>query len=398
MAAGSGNLLVINSGSSSLKFALFTDAQPGAPAVRYRGQLTGIGHNGIFHVSGDTQAADMPVTSDNHQQALTTVLTWLSEHAGDFPVNGIGHRVVHGGTRYTAPALVTDELTGHLRSLVPLAPNHLPANLLGITELQKLLPGVPQVACFDTAFHAEKPQVEQHFALPRRPQLEAVRRYGFHGLSYEYIASVLPDRMGAKADGKIIVAHLGHGASLCAMQNRRSVATTMTFTPMDGIPMGTRCGAIDAAVVLYLLEQGMTTDAISNLLYFESGLLGVSGLSDDLRKLLESNDEQARFAVDLFVHHVVRAIGSLAAALGGIDALIFTAGIGEHNAPVRAAIAAGCNWLGVKIDEDANARNQPRIDRSGSRVEVRVIPTDEECMIARHTLACLVRHKLNRER
>jgi len=398
MAAGSGNLLVINSGSSSLKFALFSDARSGTPTARYRGRLTGIGERGVFQVSGDTHVTETPVTADNHHQALSTVLAWLSGRNENILVNAIGHRVVHGGLYYDAPTRVSTELIERLQSLVPLAPNHLPANLLGITELQRLRPDVPQVACFDTAFHAAKPRVEQYFALPQRPQLEAVRRYGFHGLSYEYIASVLPDRMGAKADGKIIVAHLGHGASLCAMRNRCSVATTMTFTPLDGIPMGTRCGAVDAAVVLYLLEQGMTVEAVSNLLYFQSGLLGVSALSDDIRTLLESSEEQARFAVDLFVHHVVRAIGSLAAALGGIDALVFTAGIGEHSATVRAAIAAGCDWLGVQLDEEANARHQARIDRNGSRVEVRVIPTDEEYVIARHTHACLARHKLNRER
>jgi len=232
---------------------------------------------------------------------------------------GVGHRVVHGGRRFQQPARITEDVLTYLRSLSALAPNHQPPCLLGITTLQHLRPQLPQVACFDTAFHHDRPAVEQRFALPDRPELEEVCRYGFHGLSYDYIAKVLPDHLGAAADGRVIVAHLGHGASLCAMYKRRSIATTMTFTPLDGIPMGTRCGSIDPAVVLYLLQQGMSAECISDLLYFQSGLLGVSGESSDMPRLLDQSSEQARQAVEQFVHHTVRAIGSLAAALGGVD-------------------------------------------------------------------------------
>lgn len=296
---------------------------------------------------------------------------------------------MHGGSRFHAPTRITREVLEYLQTLVPLAPNHQPASLLGIFTLRALQPGLPQVACFDTAFHHNRPEVEQCFALPSHPELKAVRRYGFHGLSYQYIASVLPEHLGAAANGRIIVAHLGHGASLCAMHERRSVATTMTFTPLDGIPMGTRCGSIDPAVVLYLLQQGMTAKTVSELLYFQSGLLGVSGFSDDLAELLQHPSAQAQFAIDMFVHHIVRAIGSLAAALGGVDAVIFTAGIGEHAVPIREAICNGCEWLGLKLDRSANHHGRPCITEENSPVQAWVIATDEERMIAEQTFAVM---------
>ncbi|TCK17743.1 acetate kinase [Thiogranum longum] len=389
MTTGRDNLLVINSGSSSLKFTLFTGVDRSSLQERCRGLMSGIGQESRFRVSENGRTREVPVVLQDHEQALSTLMTWLSEQAGDATLTAVGHRMVHGGTRFNKPVPVTNDVLHYLDTLTPLAPNHLPANLAGIAALQKLQPNLPQVACFDTAFHSTRAEVEQQFALPDREALNNVRRYGFHGLSYEYIASVLPDHLGEKADGRVIVAHLGHGASLCAMHQRHSVATTMTFTPLDGIPMGTRSGSIDPAVVLYLLQQGMTSQAISDLLYFESGLLGVSGISDDMSTLLDSNEAKARFAIDLFVHHTVRAIGSLAAALGGIDGLVFTAGIGEHSPRIRSAVAAGCKWLGLELDEAANTRGISCINKPGSQVEARVIPTNEELMIARHTLATL---------
>ncbi len=314
------SLLTINSGSSSLKFALFAIREAGIPQPLYRGAFTAIGGAGQFHVhnSNGDLSQTREVTLHDHQHALQILLEWLSEETRSLELIGAGHRVVHGGRRFHTPTGVTDEVLDYLQTLTALAPNHQPPCLLGITTLQDLLPRLPQVACFDTAFHHDRPEVEQHFALPSRPELDEVRRYGFHGLSYEYIAGVLPDYLGTRADGKVIVAHLGHGASLCALHKRRSIATTMTFTPLDGLPMGTRSGAIDPAVVLYLLQQGMSAADISDLLYFQSGLLGVSGETGDMTTLLESNTAPAQRAIEQFVHYTVRNIGSLAAGCPGI--------------------------------------------------------------------------------
>jgi len=389
------SLLTINSGSSSLKFALFTVHEAEPPQRLYRGEFTAIGSTGQFRIldtNGDLSHAQ-GVSVHDHEHALKILLEWLSEEHESLELIGTGHRIVHGGRRFHSPVRVTGDVLDYLHTLTPLAPNHQPACLLGITTLQRLLPQLPQVACFDTAFHHDRAGVEQYFALPSRPELDEVRRYGFHGLSYEYIANVLPDYLGAQADAKIIVAHLGHGASLCAMHKRRSVATTMTFTPLDGVPMGTRCGSIDPAVVLYLLQQGMSATDISNLLYFQSGLLGISGETDDMRKLLENTTAAAQRAVEQFVHHTVRAIGSLAAALGGVDALVFTAGIGEHAAPVRAAIGEGCKWLGLQLDSEANQLDRACISRDDSPVQGWVIATDEESMIAEHSLCVLNHHE-----
>ncbi len=385
------SLLTINSGSSSLKFALYAITGIRSLQRLYRGQLTAIGGSSQFQISdadGNLLQKQNRAIPD-HKQALQLLLDWLSKEHHALHLVATGHRVVHGGSRFHAPTLVTPDVFEYLQRLIPLAPNHQPPSLLGISTLQRLQPDLPQIACFDTAFHHHRPEVEQRFALPSHPDLQAVRRYGFHGLSYQYIARVLPDYLGAAADEKIIVAHLGHGASLCAMHERRSVATTMTFTPLDGIPMGTRCGAIDPAVVLYLQQQGMTPEAISELLYFKSGLLGLSGVSDNLAELLKHPGSQPRFAIDLFVHHTVRAIGSLAAALGGVDALVFTAGIGEHAAPVRAAICKGCEWLGLEPDEQANRLGKPCITLDSSPLQAWVIATDEERMIAEQTFTAM---------
>ncbi len=385
------SLLTINSGSSSLKFALFSVSDTDAPRRLYRGDITAIGGDAGFHVhdgDGVPLQSRQAVIAD-HRQALQQLLDWLSQQAAAANLIGVGHRVVHGGRRFQQPVRITESVLSYLQSLSALAPNHQPPCLLGITSLQRLRPQLPQVACFDTAFHHARPAVEQRFALPDRPQLEEVRRYGFHGLSYEYLASILPDHLGATADGRVIIAHLGHGASLCALHQRRSIATTMTFTPLDGIPMGTRCGALDPAVVLYLLQQGMSAAQISELLYFHSGLLGVSGESGDMATLLAHPSDSARLAIEQFVHHTVRAIGSLAAALGGLDALVFTAGIGEHAVPIRAAIGKGCEWLGLHLDDEANRLGHRRISRDDSAVSAWVIATDEERMIAEHSLRLL---------
>ncbi|MGE0408409.1 MAG: acetate/propionate family kinase [Amphiplicatus sp.] len=298
----------------------------------------------------------------------------------------VGHRIVHGGAKFTGPIFVDDSVLAHLRALVPLAPQHQPHNLKGVEAARAALPKAAQIACFDTAFHRTMPQVERLFALPRKYAGQGVLRYGFHGLSYAYVASILPDLLGPGADGRVIVAHLGGGASLCAIRERRSVATTMGFTALDGPPMATRSGSIDPGVLLYLLqEKGMTPEALSDLLYKESGLLGVSGVSGDMRALLASDDPRAKEAVDLFAFHVAREIGSLAAALGGVDALIFTGGVGENAGPVRARICERAAWLGLEIDALANERHARRISGLASRLSAFVVRTDEEREIARET-------------
>lgn len=389
-------LLTLNSGSSSLKFGLFAIHEAETPDCLYRGAFTSIGNAGHFHVydgrTGETGGAPVlarDISIADHAQALQTLLQWLAEQQPALQLTAVGHRIVHGGRLLHAPVRVTDDTLAYLHTLIPLAPNHQPAGLLGITALQDLQPELPQIACFDTAFHHHRPAVEQSFALPALPELEDVRRYGFHGLSYEYIAGVLPEHLGELADGRVIVAHLGHGASLCAVQQRRSVATTMTFTPLDGIPMGTRCGSIDPAVVLYLLNQGMTAEAISDLLYFQSGLLGISGETGDMAALLASASAPAQQAIEQFVHHTVRAIGSLAAALGGVDALVFTGGIGEQAPPIREAICKRCKWLGLALDTNANQLSSTQISQEDSPVQAWVIATDEESVIARHSLQVL---------
>jgi acetate kinase len=305
---------------------------------------------------------------------------------GGEPLGAVGHRVGHGGLRYVEPVRVDDTVLAELETLVPLAPLHQPHNLAPIVALRGRRPELPQVACFDTAFHRTQPAVAQAFALPREYSEQGVRRYGFHGISYEYIASELPRYDPRAAAGRVVVAHLGNGSSLCALRDGRSVATTMGFSSLDGLPMGTRCGALDPGVLLHLLNHyHLDTPALEALLYKGSGLLGVSGVSSDMRALLASTDPRAAAAVDLYVYRIGRELGSLAAALGGLDALVFTAGIGAHAAAVRARVCRDAAWLGLTPDEAANAAGGPRISRAGSTVSAWVIPTDEELMIARHT-------------
>jgi acetate kinase len=384
-------ILTLNAGSSSIKFALFANGHgiPAEPEVV--GQIDGIGthpHLKAKNAAGKVlDNCDLPLTGDGqHRAALAFLVDWLRRHDDGRTIVGVGHRVVHGAETYSRPLLLDAATLEILRGFLPLAPLHQPHNIAGIEAMTAALPGVPQVACFDTAFHRSQPEVAQRFALPRKITDQGVRRYGFHGLSYEYIADVLPQHLGTKADGRVIVAHLGNGASMCAMKNRRSVATTMGFTAVEGLMMGTRCGSLDPGVLLYLMDyQGMDAKSLERLLYKESGLLGVSGISPDMRELLESTRPEAREAVDLFCYRIVREIGSLAAALGGLDALVFTGGIGEHAAPVRAQICQALGWLGVQIDAAANAAHQWRIATADFPVDVLVLPTNEEWMIARHT-------------
>jgi acetate kinase len=378
---------VINAGSSSVKYAFFEgerrllSGQAGTSAEH--AAITAIGADGSAVPPPDLAAAAVAAPGE----LVPALLRWAGERFGGRKLAALGHRVVHGGLGHSRPARVTPELLAELEALVPLAPLHEPHNLEPIRAALAHDPELPQVACFDTAFHRTMPEVAQAYALPYSLFDEGVRRYGFHGLSYEYIASVLPERAPQIAEGRVVVAHLGSGASLCALRARSSIATTMGFTALDGVPMGTRCGALDPGVVLHLLQQKrMSADALVDLLYRRSGMLGLSGLSSDFRDLLASADPRARFALDVFCYQVARHIGSLAAALGGLDAIVFTGGVGENAAPVRSAVCRACGWLGVELDEAAN-RGQQRISTPDSSVAAYVIKTDENLMIARHARA-----------
>jgi acetate kinase len=382
-------LLVLNAGSSSLKFSVFLDRDP-LPLLLH-GQIEELLTRPRFTArdsSGLIAEKEWPEgTLGGHEGAIVFLLDWAgtSGALGGHRLAAVGHRVVHGGTRFSGPALLDAGSLAELEALVPLAPLHQGRNVAAVRAVAKVAPGVPQVACFDTAFHRTEPAVAQAFALPRRYAEEGVRRYGFHGLSYEFIASRLPDVDRGAAEGRTVVAHLGNGASLCGMKGGRSAATTMSFTPLDGLVMGTRCGSTDPGVLLYLMDRhGMGSRELERLLYEESGLLGVSGISSDMRELLASPDPRAAEAVDLFVYRIGRELGSLAAALGGLDALVFTGGIGEKSATIRARVCQDASWLGLTLDEKANAAGGPRLARGGSRIAAWVIPTNEELMIARH--------------
>jgi acetate kinase len=384
-------ILVLNAGSSSIKFSLFEGhGQPSRQGLLCDGECDGIGHR--VHFTAKDQAGASLVDQylaegATHEDALAALLSWLKTRFQGQRLVAAGHRVVHGGSRYAAPVRIDAAVIAELTRLVPLAPLHQPHHLAAIAALSKLYPALPQIACFDTSFHHTEEEVATAFALPRRLTDEGIRRYGFHGLSYEYIASVLPDILGpAQADGRVVVAHLGSGASMCAMHRRKSVATTMGFTALDGLPMSRRCGNLDPGVVLYLMqEKGMTATEVSDLLYNQSGLFGVSGVSDDMRTLLASTDPHAAQAVALFVYRISRELGSLAAALGGLDALVFTAGIGEHAPEIRRRVCEEAAWFGVHFDKQANAAGGPRLTITGSKASAWVIPTDEDLMIARHT-------------
>ena len=390
-------ILTINAGSSSIKFALFESNGTLSSHPALSGQIDGIGAEARLvakNASGERFPEVTLTPGVCHQEAFDQLLQWLGEQRAaslkrdsedDWQIDAVGHRVVHGGELYSQPMVLTPEVLKALEQFTVLAPLHQPHNLAGIRALSALLPGVPQIACFDTAFHRTQPRMAQLFAIPKALTEEGVKRYGFHGLSYEYIARVLPQHT-AKANGRVIVAHLGNGASMCAMVGLRSQGTSMGFTAIDGLMMGTRTGALDPGVILYLLEnKGMGLKELTNLLYKQSGLLGVSGISQDMRTLLASDDAAATDAVELFCYRAITQIGSLAAAIGGIDALVFTGGIGEHAAEIRQRIIDGCAWLGLVADKAANASGEIRISTTASQVDALVIPTDEEWMIAHHT-------------
>ena len=383
-------IAVLNAGSSSIKFSLFL-TRGGELELTVRGQVEGIYTKPHFVAKkpDGTVAAEKSWTEGTklgHDGSLDHLVAFLrTELAGDHLI-GIGHRVVHGGLDYTQPVRVDAGAIAALEKLVPLAPLHQPHNLAPIRRILERVPDLPQVACFDTSFHRTNPDLAQRFALPEELHAAGVRRYGFHGLSYEYIASVLPQSDPKAAAGKTVVLHLGNGASMCALEAGRSVASTMGFTALEGLPMGTRCGAIDPGVLLYLMDnRGMDARAIEKLLYNQSGLLGVSGISSDMRTLLTSNDPRAELAIDLYCYRIRRELGSLSAALGGLDAIVFTGGIGENSAAIRERVCRDAAWLGVELDPTANAAGGPRISTPGARVSAWTIPTNEELMIARHT-------------
>jgi acetate kinase len=388
----SGCIAVINAGSSSVKFALYEAS--GEANVLFQGQVEEIGAAPRLRIE-DTHARavaehNWPADGFDHVTATRELLRTGANLIEGRQVVGIGHRVVHGGTHYAAPIRLDRAVLTSLSELIPLAPLHQPHNLAPIRTILDVAPQIPQIACFDTAFHRSQAQVAQSFALPRHLTEAGIRRYGFHGLSYEYLVSHLRITRPALAPQRLIIAHLGNGASLCAVRDGQSVASTMGFTAVDGLMMGTRCGALDPGVLLYLMQQHrMDAASIEDLIYRRSGLLGVSDISSDMRTLRASSGSAAREAIALFVYRIVREVGSLTAALGGLDGIVFSGGIGENDAATRAEVIQGCAWVGATLDAARNARGDGRISDDGSRVEVLVIPTDEEQLIARHTMCLL---------
>ena len=393
-------VLILNAGSSSLKFALFPMTPKLADMPRLSGQVEGIGAEPLMTAkdtsSGErfTEALTVPVGTDQngqHRLALEFIFDWINRHSPGVEIVAAGHRIVHGGDHYGAPVVLTPEVVAELETLIPLAPLHQPHNLRAIKSLFGLMPDVRQVGCFDTAFHRTRLPVAERFPLPRALFNEGVKRYGFHGLSYEYVSRQLPDLLGEeKARGGIIIAHLGNGASMCALRDGLSRDTSMGFTAVDGLMMGTRTGSLDPGVILHLVEQkGMDAKGLSNLIYKQSGLLGVSGLSQDMRALLESDEESAKEAIELFCYRAACMIGQLSMAAGGLEALVFTGGIGEHAAPIRARIAEWLEWTGLRLYPAANQRHATRIHTKDSKVEVLVVPTNEEWMIGHHAVNLL---------
>ena len=387
-------IVVLNAGSSSIKFSLFV--RRGAELdLHLRGQIESLFNRPHF-IARDAEGQALSErtwdegTQLGHDGALAHLIAFLHEAGSDLRLIGVGHRVVHGGLEYSQPVRVEEPVLRALDKYVSLAPLHQPHNLAAIRAIARRAPDLPQVACFDTSFHRSNPEIAQMFALPYALHEAGVRRYGFHGLSYEYIASVLPQLDTRSAAGRTVVLHLGSGASMCALSAGRSIASTMGFTAIDGLPMGTRTGSLDPGVVLWLMdERGMDARAIERLLYQESGLLGVSGVSNDMRTLLASDDPRAQVAIDLFVYRIGRELGSLAAALGGLDAIVFTAGVGENSPVIRERVCRASRWLGVELDDAANATGGPRISTMASRVTAWSVPTNEELMIARHAAAVL---------
>jgi acetate kinase len=382
--------LVLNAGSSSLKFCVFQRPEGESWRLEARGQIEGIGvAPQLSAKSGEGQSLvdeKLSTSVSDVPKALDRLANWLRAKYGGARVLAVGHRVVHGGAKFGAPVVVEDEVLNDLRKLIPLAPLHQPYNLAAIEAVNERLPGVPQVACFDTGFHRGHQQVADLVPLPNELCKAGLQRYGFHGISYEYIASVLPEVAPEIAGGRVIVAHLGSGASMCAMKACKSVDTTLGFTALDGLCMGTRPGSIDPGVVLYLFQNlNLSVKEVETILYKKSGLLGISGISNDMRNLLGNTEASAQLAVDYFVYRAAKEIGALAAVLGGVDGVVFTAGVGENSAEIRQRICAASAWLGIELDADANARKATQISTPTSKVSVWVIPTNEELMIARHT-------------
>ncbi|MBN9086551.1 MAG: acetate/propionate family kinase [Reyranella sp.] len=389
----SGCVAVLNAGSSSIKFAIY---RADGLDLMFRGQIERIGSKPRLRVF---DAAHKPVVERewagndlDHRAATEEIVRTGRQLIGDAQIHAVGHRVAHGGAEYAVPVRVDAKVVETLARLIPLAPLHQPHNLEPIRVIAQAMPDLPQVACFDTAFHRSQPPLAQAFALPRKLSEEGVRRYGFHGLSYEFIVTRLRELDPALAARRLVIAHLGNGASLAAVRDGRSVASTMGFTAVDGLMMGTRTGSIDPGVILYLMDsRGMDARAVESLIYNESGLLGVSGLSSDMRTLRQLSALEAREAIDLFIYRIVREIGSMAAALGGLDGVVFTGGIGENDVATRAEVAAQCGWLGLVLDEARNEEGEGRISAASSSIAAWVIPTDEERMIARHTMAVVTR-------
>jgi acetate kinase len=390
-------ILVVNAGSSSLKFQVFAAGADDAPQCQIRGQVDGIGTSPRLRATDAHRKPLADTALDTTEVgdvagAVRVAAGWLRSTQDTVPT-AVGHRVVHGGPAFAQPVLVDTKTLQQLEQYIPLAPLHQPNNLATIRSILERMPTVPQVACFDTAFHRSHDALADHYAIPDRFYRKGVRRYGFHGLSYEYVAARLRDVAPDVADGRVIIAHLGSGASMCAISGGRSVESTMGFTALDGLPMGTRPGQLDPGVILYLIEQEkMTAGEVSRLLYGECGLKGLSGVSNDVRKLDESPDPRAAFALEFFAYRVALHAGQLAAALGGLDAFVFTAGIGENSASMRKRIADRLVWLGATLDPAANDRNDPVISATSSIIPLLVIPTDEELMIAKHTFALLSQH------
>jgi acetate kinase len=389
-------ILTLNAGSSSIKFAVYA-ARAGEtePVLRAKGQVEGIGVRPHFIAKGIegqllSESWWEPVTDgvgSGHARAFAQIWSWLSNVSDGAQIIAVGHRVAHGGEAYATPVRITPEIIQVLTGLIPLVPLHQPNNLAAIRAVAAEHPDLPQVACFDTSFHCGRPKVTEQFGLPRALLDRGVKRYGFHGLSYEYIVEKLRYLAPEVADGRVVVAHLGSGCSMAAIREGRSVETTMGFSALDGVPMGTRPGLLDPGVLLFLMrEDGLGVEALERLLYKQSGLLGLSGVSNDLRELHQSDDPGAAEAIDYFVYRIGQTLGSLCAAIGGLDALVFTAGVGENDAQIRARVCADAAWLGIEIDPDANAARERRISPADHRPSVWVIPTDEERMIARHTL------------
>ena len=389
-------IIVLNAGSSSLKFSLY-GVNEGDLALHARGQIEGVGGRPHFIVKdhdgrllADLSSSSSPELRGSmhwgHAEAFEFLARWARDHfSGDLHPVAVGHRVVHGGSAFAEPTLLNSDIVSRLAQLAPLAPLHQPHNLACIHAVTRLRPDLPQVACFDTAFHRGRAPITEHFALPESLYESGVRRWGFHGLSYDSIARRLPAVAPEIAHGRVIVAHLGNGASLCAMRDGKSVDTTMSFSVLDGLPMGTRCGMLDPGVLLYLLRSGMDVHGLETLLYHKSGLLGMSGVSSDVRDLLASDRPSAAQAIDFLVYRIVREAGSLAAALGGLDGIVFTAGIGENSPVIRKRVGDGLKWPGVEIDDTANAQGRGRISPEGQSPSAWVIPTDEELLIARDT-------------